>query len=91
MGNYIFSWKLISSIYVFLVMGEEVKALTPESVLKKRKRNEEWTLAKQQEHEAAKKKNAENRKLIYNRAKLYSKEYEEQVLFFHPFFTYAVM
>uniref|UniRef100_A0A9I9DRU5 60S ribosomal protein L7-4 n=1 Tax=Cucumis melo TaxID=3656 RepID=A0A9I9DRU5_CUCME len=59
-------------------MGEEVKALIPDSVLKKRKRNEEWTLAKQQELEAAKKKNAENRKLIYNRAKLYSKEYEEQ-------------
>lgn len=67
-------------------MGEEVKALIPDSVLKKRKRNEEWTLAKQQELEAAKKKNAENRKLIYNRAKLYSKEYEEQVLFFPPFF-----
>ncbi|CAK9324781.1 unnamed protein product [Citrullus colocynthis] len=61
-----------------MVMGEEVKALIPESVLKKRKRNEEWTLSKQQELEAAKKKNAENRKLIYNRAKLYSKEYEEQ-------------
>lgn len=61
-------------------MGEEVKAIVPESVLKKAKRNEEWSLASKQELEAAKKKRAETRKLIYNRAKLYSKEYEEQVL-----------
>uniref|UniRef100_A0A5B6YG56 Putative 60S ribosomal protein L7-2 n=1 Tax=Davidia involucrata TaxID=16924 RepID=A0A5B6YG56_DAVIN len=62
-------------------MGEEeVKgsAVVPESVLKKQKRNEEWALAKKQELEAAKKKNAENRKLIFNRAKQYAKEYEEQ-------------
>ncbi|KAF8025304.1 hypothetical protein BT93_F2215 [Corymbia citriodora subsp. variegata] len=56
----------------------EVKAVVPESVLKKRKRNEEWALAKTQEIEATKKKNVENRKLIYIRAKQYSKEYEEQ-------------
>ncbi|KAK9998677.1 hypothetical protein SO802_018280 [Lithocarpus litseifolius] len=60
-------------------MGEEaVKTVIPESVLKKRKREEEWALAKKQDLEATKKKNAENRKLIFNRAKLYSKEYEEQ-------------
>uniref|UniRef100_A0A5B7C7Y3 Putative 60S ribosomal protein L7-2 n=1 Tax=Davidia involucrata TaxID=16924 RepID=A0A5B7C7Y3_DAVIN len=62
-------------------MGEEeVKggAVVPESVLKKQKRNEEWALAKKQELEAAKKKNAENRKLIFNRAKEYANEYEEQ-------------
>lgn len=58
--------------------GEEVKAIVPESVLKKQKRNEEWALAKKQELESAKKKNAENRKLIYNRAKQYAKEYAEQ-------------
>lgn len=60
-------------------MGEEVKAIVPESVLKKRKREEEWALAKKQELEAAKKKRSESRKLIYSRAKQYSKEYEEQV------------
>ncbi|XP_050283862.1 60S ribosomal protein L7-4-like [Quercus robur] len=60
-------------------MGEEaVKTVIPESVLKKRKREEEWALAKKQDLEATKKKNAENRKLIFNRAKLYSKEYEQQ-------------
>ncbi|TYK03983.1 60S ribosomal protein L7-4 [Cucumis melo var. makuwa] len=59
-------------------MGQEAKAIVPESVLKKAKRNEEWSLASKQELEAAKKKRAETRKLIYNRAKLYSKEYEEQ-------------
>ncbi|MCD7448776.1 60S ribosomal protein L7 [Datura stramonium] len=51
----------------------------PESVLKKQKRNEEWALVKKQELEVAKKKNlCENRKLIYNRAKQYAKEYAEQ-------------
>ncbi|KAF5461685.1 hypothetical protein F2P56_017763, partial [Juglans regia] len=62
-------------------MGEEeVKGgpVVPESVLKKQKRNEEWALAKKQELESEKKKRAENRKLIYSRAKLYAKEYDEQ-------------
>ncbi|KAB2613257.1 60S ribosomal protein L7-2 [Pyrus ussuriensis x Pyrus communis] len=59
-------------------MGEEVKVVVPESVLKKRKREEQWALAKEQERVAANKKKAENRKLIYNRAKQYSEEYEQQ-------------
>ncbi|GLT36394.1 hypothetical protein SLA2020_107760 [Shorea laevis] len=59
-------------------MGEEVKAIVPESVLKKRKRSEEWELAKKQEIEILKKKNAVKRKLIFNRAKQYAKEYQEQ-------------
>ena len=61
-------------------MGEEVKTVIPESVLKKRKREEEWALEKKKGSEALKKKNAENRKLIYNRAKLYAKGYSEQVV-----------
>lgn len=61
-------------------MGEEaVKAVIPESLLKKRKREEDWALAKKQELEVTKKKNTENRKLIFNRAKKYAKEYEEEV------------
>ncbi|XXG58096.1 hypothetical protein AAC387_Pa04g0491 [Persea americana] len=61
-------------------MGEEVKgvAVIPESVLKKRKRSEEWALAKKQEIEAKKKKNKETRKLIFNRAKQYAEKYKEQ-------------
>ncbi|KAJ8765154.1 hypothetical protein K2173_010645 [Erythroxylum novogranatense] len=61
-------------------MGEEVKGsiVVPESVLKKRKREEQWALAKKEDAEALKKKRAENRKLIYSRAKEYAKEYEEQ-------------
>ncbi|XP_052183684.1 60S ribosomal protein L7-4-like [Diospyros lotus] len=50
----------------------------PESVLKKQKRNEEWALKKKEELAVVKKKNAVNRKLSYNRAKLYAKGYEEQ-------------
>ena len=60
-------------------MGGEVKAVIPESLLKKQKRNEEWELAKKQELVAAKKKKVENRKLIFTRAKQYAKEYEAQV------------
>ena len=63
-------------------MGEEnVKGgpVVPESVLKKQKRNEEWALAKKEELEATKKKRRENGKLIFNRAKLYAKEYDEKV------------
>ncbi|KAK9931462.1 hypothetical protein M0R45_018737 [Rubus argutus] len=63
-------------------MGEEVKgaaaAVVPESVLKKRKRAEEWALAKKQALESAKKTNSDNRKLIYIRAKKYAQEYDEQ-------------
>ena len=58
-------------------MGEGA-VVVPESVLKKQKRSEEWALAKKQEGESTKKKNAENRKLIFNRAKMYSNEYENQ-------------
>lgn len=57
----------------------KVGPAVPESVLKKQKRNEEWALAKKQEVEVLKKKNAANRKLIFNRAKQYSEEYEAQV------------
>ncbi|XAR74044.1 hypothetical protein NMG60_11008203 [Bertholletia excelsa] len=53
-------------------------SVVPESVLKKQKRNEEWAMKKKVEIAALKKKNAENRKVIYNRAKQYAKEYEEQ-------------
>nr|TKR85288.1 hypothetical protein D5086_0000249540 [Populus alba] len=58
--------------------GEEVQVAVPESVLKKQKRNEEWALAKKEEKLALKKKNVENRKLIYNRAKQYAKEYDDE-------------
>uniref|UniRef100_A0A7N2LST8 60S ribosomal protein L7 n=1 Tax=Quercus lobata TaxID=97700 RepID=A0A7N2LST8_QUELO len=62
-------------------MGEEaVKTVILESVLKKRKREEEWALAKMQDLEATKKKiNAENRKLDFNRAKQYSKGEKELI------------
>lgn len=62
-------------------MAEEAKAaIIPESVLKKRKRADEWALAKKTALEQQKKKNAENRKIIFNRALQYSKEYESQVV-----------
>ncbi|KAL2926535.1 60S ribosomal protein L7-4 [Bienertia sinuspersici] len=60
-------------------MGEEAtKAIVPESVLKKQKREQEWALAKKQELDVEKKKRAEGRKLIFKRAQQYAKEYEDQ-------------
>ncbi|RRT54309.1 hypothetical protein GW17_00007149 [Ensete ventricosum] len=59
---------------------EEAKAVVPESVLKKRKREEQWALAKKQAADAKKKKDRENRKLIFTRAQQYAKEYESQGL-----------
>lgn len=59
-------------------MAEAAAVIVPESVLKKKKREEEWALTKKQELEAAKQKKAETRKLIYNRAKQYAKEYDEE-------------
>ncbi|MQL91776.1 hypothetical protein Taro_024401 [Colocasia esculenta] len=59
--------------------GEEAKAaVVPESVLKKTKRAEEWALAEKKELEEKKKQGAESRKLIFNRALQYAKEYESQ-------------
>ncbi|XP_052107444.1 30S ribosomal protein S13, chloroplastic [Arachis duranensis] len=68
----------IISLSLQAEMGEEVKAIVPVSVLKKQKREEEWALKKKEELDAAKKKRAESRKLIYSRAKQYAKEYQEQ-------------
>ncbi|CAN0847403.1 60S ribosomal protein L7-4 [Linum grandiflorum] len=61
-------------------MAEVAKAaaIVPESVLKKRKREEEWALAKSQSVVAQKKKSTENRKIIFKRAEQYAKEYKEQ-------------
>ncbi|CAI0391180.1 unnamed protein product [Linum tenue] len=65
--------------YQRVEMAEEAKvaAIVPESVLKKRKRNDEWALAKTQAAVAQKKKSAENRKIIFKRAEQYSKEYKD--------------
>ncbi|KAK6118712.1 hypothetical protein DH2020_047517 [Rehmannia glutinosa] len=59
-------------------MAEKGGPIVPESVLKKQKRSEEWALAKKQELAALKEKKAANRKLIFNRAQQYAKEYAEQ-------------
>ncbi|RWW38038.1 hypothetical protein BHE74_00056758 [Ensete ventricosum] len=47
---------------------EEPKVVIPESVLKKRKREEQLALAKKQELDAEKEKQRENRVLIFTRA-----------------------
>ncbi|PKU75973.1 60S ribosomal protein L7-2 [Dendrobium catenatum] len=56
----------------------EAKNVIPESVLKKRKREDQWALEKKEKLEEKRKKNRENRKLIFKRAEQYAKEYENQ-------------
>ncbi|KAK4772174.1 hypothetical protein SAY86_013949 [Trapa natans] len=58
--------------------GEKVNLMIPESVLKKRKRNEEWALARETEIETCKKQAREKRKLIFKQAEKYAEEYEAQ-------------
>jgi large subunit ribosomal protein L7e len=50
----------------------------PESVLKKRKRDENWTKQKKETELAAKKKSRDERKVIFKRAEAYVKEYRQQ-------------
>ncbi|KAJ9560916.1 hypothetical protein OSB04_006076 [Centaurea solstitialis] len=78
--DFLFSAGAYSAFITCEEMVEVAKAgqVVPESVLKKQKRSEEWALAKKQESELLKKKKAADRKLIFNRAKQYSKEYEDQ-------------
>ncbi|GFQ05647.1 60S ribosomal protein l7-2 [Phtheirospermum japonicum] len=59
-------------------MAEKGGQIVPESVVKKQKRSEEWALAKKQELTVLKEKKAANRKLIFNRAQQYAKEYAAQ-------------
>jgi large subunit ribosomal protein L7e len=50
----------------------------PESALKKRKRDEQWASARQEEQEAAKTKSREDRKIIFKRTEDYEKEYKKE-------------
>jgi large subunit ribosomal protein L7e len=54
-------------------------ATVPETLLKKRKRDE-WASARKQQLEASRTKNAKNRQLIFKRAEQYIKEYRSQVM-----------
>eukprot|EP00246_Nothoceros_aenigmaticus_P016461 TRINITY_DN74_c0_g1_i2.p1 TRINITY_DN74_c0_g1~~TRINITY_DN74_c0_g1_i2.p1 ORF type:complete len:251 (-),score=53.51 TRINITY_DN74_c0_g1_i2:388-1140(-) len=55
-----------------------VAATVPESVLKKRKRDEQWALARKEQLQAARARSATNRKVIFKRAEQYIKEYRQQ-------------
>lgn len=55
------------------------KGAVPESLLKKRKRDEEWAAKRAANSEAAKKKAKGGRKDIFKRAEAYVKEYRDQV------------
>ena len=55
------------------------KGQVPETVLKKRKRNEDWAAKKAAAIVDAKKKSKTTRKEIFKRAEQYVKEYRDQV------------
>ncbi len=61
------------------VEAAAVVPTVPETLLKKRKRDEEWASARKQQLEAARSKNVKNRQLIFKRAEQYIKEYRSQV------------
>jgi large subunit ribosomal protein L7e len=58
--------------------AEQAPAVVPETLLKKRKRDEQWAAAKTSQLAAAKSRNAKNRTLIFNRAQQYQEEYQRQ-------------
>ncbi|XP_002978735.2 60S ribosomal protein L7-2 [Selaginella moellendorffii] len=53
-------------------------AVVPESVLKKRRRDEQWSVERKERLALAQKKNKSNRRLIFKRAEQYVKEYRDQ-------------
>lgn len=58
----------------------KAKGQVPETILKKRKRDEEWATKKAALVAETKKKSKANRKDIFKRAEQYVKEYRDQVL-----------
>ncbi|KAL6659105.1 hypothetical protein ACP70R_003145 [Stipagrostis hirtigluma subsp. patula] len=58
--------------------AEAKAAVVPESVLRKRKREEQWAAEKKEKALADKKKALESRKIVFARAKQYAQEYDAQ-------------
>jgi large subunit ribosomal protein L7e len=58
--------------------AEAAPAAVPESLLKKRKRDEQWASAKSEIEAAAKSRNSKNRTIIFKRAEQYKEEYEKE-------------
>ncbi|CAO2201092.1 unnamed protein product [Urochloa humidicola] len=58
--------------------AEAKAAVVPESVLRKRKREEQWAADKKEKALADRKKALESRKIIFARAKEYAQEYDAQ-------------
>ena len=57
----------------------KAKAVVPESLLKKRQRDEKWALEKTEKAAVAKKEAKDKRKVIFKKAEAYVKEYRAQV------------
>jgi hypothetical protein len=62
-----------------MAAAEAKPAFVPESMLKKRKRNEQWETEAKEKALAERKKARESRKLIFTRAKQYADEYDAKV------------
>lgn len=64
----------------------------PETLLKKRKRDEQWAINRKQLLESGKNKNSQSRKVIFKRAEQFIREYRGQVrgnVWFHKLVFYV--
>ena len=54
--------------------------VVPETLLKKRKRNEQWAINRKEQLESSKAKNAKNHGVVFKRAEEFIKQYRGQVI-----------
>ena len=54
--------------------------VVPETLLKKRKRNEQWAINRKEQLESSKAKNTKNRGVVFKRAEEFIKQYRGQVI-----------
>lgn len=69
-----------ASIMADMETAELPVKTVPETLLKKRKRNEQWAINRKEQLESSKAKNAKNRALIFKRAEKFINEYRGQVI-----------
>lgn len=55
--------------------------VVPETLLKKRKRDEQWAIKRKEQLESSKSKNDKNRTVVFKRAEEFIKQYRGQVIF----------
>lgn len=69
-----------ASIMADMDTAEVPVKTVPETLLKKRKRDEQWAINRKEQLESSKAKNAKNRSVIFKRAEQFIKTYRGQVI-----------